>query len=135
MEKLKALQDGTFSNLNGMPLTHTDLRSYWTTAQMALDVTVCRINKDKLEQLLMGIQDALNIAKVYALGTSQGGFIVSRMAILRPEKILGIVPIGSSMFAETEDTRKLGCWNALKVFPPVRFPPNHSLLLLSHSTF
>lgn len=71
----------------------------------------------------MDIQDALNIAKIYALGTSQGGFIVSRMAILRPDKILGIVPIGSSMFAETEDTRKLGCWNALEIFPPVRFLP------------
>jgi pimeloyl-ACP methyl ester carboxylesterase len=64
-------------------------------------------------------QDALNITKVYALGTSQGGFIVSRMAILRPDKMLGIVPIGSSMYAETEKTRQLGCWNTLEVFPPV----------------
>ncbi|KAF9458803.1 putative alpha/beta hydrolase [Collybia nuda] len=75
--------------------------SYWTTAQMVLDLT-----------------DALDIPKVYALGTSQGGFIVSRMAILRPDKVLGIIPIGSSVYAETEDTRELGCWNAPQVFPP-----------------
>ncbi|KAF8076931.1 alpha/beta hydrolase fold family protein [Lyophyllum atratum] len=75
--------------------------SFWTTAQMALDVT-----------------DALNIPKVYALGTSQGGFVVSRMAILRPDKMLGIIPVGSSMYGETDDTRKLGCWNPNEVFPP-----------------
>jgi pimeloyl-ACP methyl ester carboxylesterase len=73
--------------------------SYWTTAQMSLDV-----------------MDKLNIKKAFALGTSQGGFIVSRMAILAPERVQGIVSIGSSMFGETQYTRDVGCWNTDEVF-------------------
>ncbi|GLB34343.1 putative serine aminopeptidase, S33 [Lyophyllum shimeji] len=73
--------------------------SYWTQAQMALD-------------------DALHIPKVYALGTSQGGFIAARMWMLRADKVLGIIPVGSSMYSESDETRKLGAWNAPKVFPP-----------------
>lgn len=44
--------------------------TYWDSAIMSL-------------QLL----DALNITKVFALGTSQGGWIAARMAILAPNRV------------------------------------------------
>lgn len=33
------------------------------------------------------------------------------MALLAPDKIQGIIPLGTSMDSETERTRKLGCWD------------------------
>ncbi|KAL7957799.1 hypothetical protein V8C34DRAFT_284422 [Trichoderma compactum] len=33
------------------------------------------------------VLDALNIKKAFALGTSQGGWIVTRMALVSPEKV------------------------------------------------
>lgn len=44
--------------------------TYWDTAIMAIQVL-----------------DALNIKKAFALGTSQGGWIVTRMALVAPEKV------------------------------------------------
>ncbi|KZP05941.1 alpha/beta hydrolase fold family protein [Athelia psychrophila] len=82
------------------PLGHGQTRcatehfTYWDTAIMSLQV---------LEQL--GINTA------FALGTSQGGWIVARMALLAPDKILGIIPLGTSMDAETPRSRALGCWD------------------------
>lgn len=48
----------------------TDHFTYWDTAIMALQV-----------------MDALNVQKAFALGTSQGGWIVVRMALLAPERV------------------------------------------------
>jgi pimeloyl-ACP methyl ester carboxylesterase len=41
------------------------------------------------DSALMNLQvmDALNIPKAFVLGTSQGGWIVARMALLAPEKV------------------------------------------------
>lgn len=44
--------------------------TYWDTAIMALQVL-----------------DKLGIQKAYALGTSQGGWMVARMALLAPERV------------------------------------------------
>jgi len=44
--------------------------TYWDSALMALQV-----------------MDALGIQKAFALGTSQGGWIVTRMALLMPERV------------------------------------------------
>ncbi|KAK7967201.1 uncharacterized protein PG986_001478 [Apiospora aurea] len=68
--------------------------TYWDTAIMALQVL-----------------DALGIQKCFALGTSQGGWIVARMALLEPGRIQGILILGSSMDAETAQTREIGCWD------------------------
>jgi homoserine acetyltransferase len=50
--------------------------------------------------------------KVFALGTSQGGWIVVRMALLQPHRIAGIIPLGTSMDFKSDRTRRLGNFNA-----------------------
>ncbi|KAL9123979.1 MAG: hypothetical protein Q9217_006645 [Psora testacea] len=69
--------------------------TYWDTALMNLEV-----------------MSALGIKKAFVLGTSQGGWITVRMALLAPDRIEGIIPLGTSMDYESERTRKLGCWDA-----------------------
>jgi len=51
------------------------------------------------------------VNKAFVLGTSQGGWITVRMALLGPEKIAGIIPLGTSMDYESDRSRKLGCWD------------------------
>ncbi|MCJ1452974.1 hypothetical protein MMC28_003319 [Mycoblastus sanguinarius] len=68
--------------------------TYWDTALMNLQV-----------------MEALGVKKAFVLGTSQGGWITVRMALLAPEKIEGIIPLGTSLDYESERTRSLGCWN------------------------
>ena len=46
--------------------------------------------------------DALGIDTAFALGTSQGGWIVTRMARLDPDAIRGIVVVGTSMDYESQ---------------------------------
>jgi pimeloyl-ACP methyl ester carboxylesterase len=82
---------------HGQTRTSTDTFTYWDTAIMTLQVL-----------------DALNIkGKVFLLGTSQGGWIVVRMALLRPDRIAGIIPLGTSMDSESERTRKLGNFDCI----------------------
>lgn len=50
--------------------------TYWDTANMALQV-----------------MDKLGVKKAFALGTSQGGWIVTRMALLAPERVGCISPV------------------------------------------
>jgi pimeloyl-ACP methyl ester carboxylesterase len=57
------------------------------------------------------VMDALGIKKAFVLGTSQGGWITVRMALLEPDRIEGIIPLGTSLDYESERTRKLGCWD------------------------
>ncbi|KAJ5503225.1 hypothetical protein N7463_006099 [Penicillium fimorum] len=68
--------------------------TYWDSAHMALQV-----------------MDHFGIQKAFALGTSQGGWIVTRMALLAPERILGLMPLGTSMDYESLDSRSKGCWD------------------------
>ena len=70
--------------------------TYWDTAIMNLQV-----------------MDALGVDKAFVLGTSQGGWITVRMALLAPDRIQGIIPLGTSMDYESERTRKLGCWDGV----------------------
>jgi len=55
------------------------------------------------------VLDALGIPEAFVLGTSQGGWVAARMALLAPDRIRGIVPLGTSMDAETPRSRELGC--------------------------
>jgi len=55
--------------------------------------------------------EALGIKKAFVLGTSQGGWITVRMALLAPDKIEGGIPLGTSMDNESERTQNLGCWD------------------------
>ncbi|KAF7114929.1 hypothetical protein CNMCM5793_000699 [Aspergillus hiratsukae] len=75
--------------------------TYWDSAWMALQV-----------------MDKLGIDKAFALGTSQGGWIVTRMALLAPHRILGLMPLGTSMDYESEDSRSKGCWDPAPVLSP-----------------
>ncbi|KAF2017316.1 alpha/beta-hydrolase [Aaosphaeria arxii CBS 175.79] len=75
---------------------HAENWTYWDSAVMNLQVL-----------------EKLGVEKAFALGTSQGGWIAVRMALLAPEKILGVIPLGTSMDYESGISRELGCWNPL----------------------
>ncbi|KAL6229955.1 hypothetical protein BDW75DRAFT_249149 [Aspergillus navahoensis] len=75
--------------------------TYWDSAIMALQVL-----------------DALGIQRAFALGTSQGGWMVTRMALLGPERIRGLVLLGTSMVSESEDSRSKGCWDPVPLLKP-----------------
>ncbi|CZT47146.1 related to alpha/beta hydrolase [Rhynchosporium secalis] len=79
---------------HGQTRSRSETFTYWDTAIMNLQVL-----------------DALGIKKAFVLGTSQGGWITVRMALLGPDKIEGIIPLGTSLDYESERTRKHGCWN------------------------
>ncbi|KAF2737614.1 alpha/beta hydrolase fold family protein [Polyplosphaeria fusca] len=86
---------------HGQTRTEQENWTYWDTAIMNIQV-----------------MDALNISHAYVLGTSQGGWICVRMALMAPKKILGIVPLGTSLDNESQRTRDLGCWDALALLQP-----------------
>lgn len=64
------------------------------------------------------VLEALGIPRAFVLGTSQGGWVAARMAILAPDVIQGIVPLGTSMDYESQRSRDLGCWNGLDFCTP-----------------
>ncbi|KAK4183004.1 hydrolase [Podospora australis] len=64
------------------------------------------------------VMDALNIEKAFALGTSMGGWIVVRMALLAPERILGLLPLGTSMDSESATSRAQGSWDPVPQLSP-----------------
>ncbi|BCR83040.1 alpha/beta fold hydrolase [Aspergillus chevalieri] len=86
---------------HGQTRTKREHWTYWDTAEMNLQVL-----------------DSLNIEKAFVLGTSQGGWITVRMSLMRPDKIAGIIPLGTSMDYESEPTRQLGCWDAPNLLTP-----------------
>ena len=75
--------------------------TYWDTAIAGLQVL-----------------DALGIPRAFVLGTSQGGWIAARMAMLAPGAIAGIVPLGTSMDFESQRSRELGCWDGVAFCTP-----------------
>ncbi|OQN99266.1 hypothetical protein B0A48_15115 [Cryoendolithus antarcticus] len=80
---------------HGQTRTKSENFTYWDTAIMNLQVL-----------------DALKITgKIFVLGTSQGGWITVRMALLGPDKIAGIIPLGTSLDNENPRTISLGCWD------------------------
>lgn len=87
---------------HGQTRTKSEQFTYWDTAIMNLQVL-----------------EALGISgKIFVLGTSQGGWITTRMALLAPEKIAGIIPLGTSMDYESPRTHKLGCWDGAAATTP-----------------
>jgi pimeloyl-ACP methyl ester carboxylesterase len=62
--------------------------------------------------------DALGIREAFVLGTSQGGWIAARMALLAPRTVKGIIPLGTSMDYESERSRDLGCWDGIAFCTP-----------------
>lgn len=64
------------------------------------------------------VLDAIGIDHAFALGTSQGGWIATRMAMLAPETIKGIIPLGTSMDCESQRSRDLGCWDGIAFCTP-----------------
>lgn len=64
------------------------------------------------------VLDALKIPSAFVLGTSQGGWIAARMAMLAPARIKGIMPLGTSMDFESARSQQLGCWNGVEFCTP-----------------
>jgi pimeloyl-ACP methyl ester carboxylesterase len=64
------------------------------------------------------VLDALDIPEAFVLGTSQGGWIAARMALLAPGTVKGIIPLGTSMDFESQRSRDLGCWNGIEFCTP-----------------
>ncbi|KAF2126666.1 putative alpha/beta hydrolase [Dothidotthia symphoricarpi CBS 119687] len=75
--------------------------TYWDSAIVALEVMSC-----------------LGVERAFAMGTSQGGWMVVRMGVLAPERILGLLPLGTSIDAETTESREKGCWNPTPLLHP-----------------
>ena len=64
------------------------------------------------------VLEALGIRQAFVLGTSQGGWVAARMAMLAPAVVQGIVPLGTSMDYESQRSRDLGCWDGLEFCTP-----------------
>lgn len=86
------LGHGATGGLTEEPLT------YWDQARMVLEVL-----------------DALKVEKVFIMGTSQGGFVAARIALLQPGRVLGLVLLGTSLL---EETSALGSWDIKALLGP-----------------
>ncbi len=64
------------------------------------------------------VLEALELPDAFVLGTSQGGWIAARMAILAPDVVKGIIPLGTSMDFESQRSRDLGCWDGIEFCTP-----------------
>lgn len=64
------------------------------------------------------VLEALGIQRAFVLGTSQGGWVAARMAMLAPDVVQGIVPLGTSMDYESQRSRDLGCWDGIDFCTP-----------------
>jgi pimeloyl-ACP methyl ester carboxylesterase len=86
---------------HGLTRTPYEQFTYWDTAHAHLQAL-----------------DALGIGEAFVLGTSQGGWIAARMAVLSPGTVKGIIPLGTSMDFESERSRELGCWDGVAFCTP-----------------
>lgn len=64
------------------------------------------------------VLEALDIPEAFVLGTSQGGWVAARMAMLAPDAVKGIIPLGTSMDYESQRSRDLGCWDGIEFCTP-----------------
>jgi pimeloyl-ACP methyl ester carboxylesterase len=64
------------------------------------------------------VLEALGISEAFVLGTSQGGWVAARMAMLAPDAVKGIIPLGTSMDYESQRSRDLGCWDGIDFCTP-----------------
>ncbi len=64
------------------------------------------------------VLDALGISEAFVLGTSQGGWVAPRMAMLAPRTVKGIILLGTSMDYESQRSRDVGCWDGISFCTP-----------------
>jgi pimeloyl-ACP methyl ester carboxylesterase len=64
------------------------------------------------------VLEALGIPEAFVLGTSQGGWVAARMAMLSSRTVKGILPLGTSMDDESPRSRDLGCWDGIAFCTP-----------------
>jgi pimeloyl-ACP methyl ester carboxylesterase len=64
------------------------------------------------------VLEALGISEAFVLGTSQGGWVAARMAMLAPGTVKGIIPLGTSMDYESQRSRNMGCWDGIDFCTP-----------------
>lgn len=64
------------------------------------------------------VLDALGISEAIVLGTSQGGWVAPRMAMLASRTVKGIILLGTSMDYESQRSRDLGCWDGISFCTP-----------------
>ncbi|KAJ3715741.1 Alpha/Beta hydrolase protein [Lentinula raphanica] len=69
--------------------------------------------------MALQVMDNLGIENAFAFGASQGGWIVVRIALLAPERILGLMVTGTSMDSESEESRKKGAWDSRHLLCPL----------------
>jgi len=98
-EKLAGIANLLAIELYGHGNTRTRFEqfTYWDTAIANLQVL-----------------EALKIPSAFVLGTSQGGWVAARMAMLEPARINGIIPLGTSMDYESQSSRDRGCWDGIE---------------------
>jgi pimeloyl-ACP methyl ester carboxylesterase len=75
----------------------------------------------------------LGIDRFYVLGTSQGGFIALRMALLEPQRIQGLILLGTTVYAQSEQgkiegRKKRDKWCETKI-------PSEEALLVKAASF
>ena len=65
------------------------------------------------------VLEALGIDEAFVLGTSQGGWVAVRMALLAPDVVRGLITLGTSMDYESPRSRDLGCWDGVEFNTPL----------------
>ena len=75
--------------------------TYWDTAVAVLQVL-----------------EALDVREAFVLGTSQGGWIAVRTALLAADVVRGVIPLGTSMDSESPRSVELGCWDGVEFCTP-----------------
>ncbi|WP_421107865.1 alpha/beta fold hydrolase [Streptomyces sp. NEAU-S77] len=65
------------------------------------------------------VLEALGIGEAFVLGTSQGGWVAARMALLAPDVVKGLIALGTSMDFESPRSRDLGCWDGVEFNTPL----------------
>jgi pimeloyl-ACP methyl ester carboxylesterase len=77
-----------------------DEHGHGGTTGRETDFTFWDTASDSLELLTK-----LGIDRFYVLGTSQGGFIALRMALLEPQRIQGLILLGTTPYPETMESK------------------------------
>ncbi|KAF4538877.1 Alpha beta hydrolase fold protein [Lasiodiplodia theobromae] len=65
--------------------------------------------------MTVGLVRELGVKKFFVGGTSQGGWVAVRVALVAPEMVLGVVPMGTSIDHESPRSMELGCWDGRAV--------------------
>jgi pimeloyl-ACP methyl ester carboxylesterase len=93
----RQFNDARYSAYN---LIAIDEHGHGETKGRDIDFTFWDTASDSLQLLTK-----LGVDRFYVLGTSQGGFIALRMALLEPDRIQGLILLGTSPSAETEQNK------------------------------